>query len=101
MVEQIGSDDPPVWLLTPKEEKEAFENWRVNTWKNCDDEVREFAECGKLAGYGVWFKCRDSSKKMKDCIKKHQTSEYVDIERDLIIQRKIKKRQEQQKLNNQ
>lgn len=29
----------PVWMLTPKEEKEVFENWRKNTWKYCDEYV--------------------------------------------------------------
>ncbi|ODV86546.1 hypothetical protein CANARDRAFT_183508, partial [[Candida] arabinofermentans NRRL YB-2248] len=79
----------PVWLLTPKEEKEVFENWRINAWKLCDEHVGAFSRCEQLAGYGVWFKCRKQSKAMRDCITNRQQQKYVDEERDKFIQKKI------------
>ncbi|GME69587.1 unnamed protein product [[Candida] boidinii] len=80
----------PVWMLTPKEEKEVFENWRKNTWKYCDEYVGAFSKCEQAAGYTVWFKCRKESKAMRECIRERQNSKFVDEERDKYIEDKIK-----------
>ncbi|OBA14335.1 uncharacterized protein OGAPODRAFT_9870 [Ogataea polymorpha] len=79
----------PPWMLTPKEENEVFLNWRDNAWKACDQFVQDFVKCEHMAGYGVWFKCRKQSAKMKECIKSRQKQEYVDEERDKFIKKKM------------
>ncbi len=82
---------PPVWLLTPKEEKQVFNNWRDSAWKYCDEYVKKFADCEKLNGLGVWFKCKKEAKEMKDCITSRRQKKYVDEERDKFIEEKMRK----------
>ncbi|GMG24722.1 unnamed protein product [Ambrosiozyma monospora] len=81
----------PVWMLTPKEEKEVFENWRIQAWKHCDSVVKEFSKCEQMAGYGVWFKCRKEGKAMRECIRERQQEKYVDEERDKLIKLKMER----------
>ncbi|ANZ76722.1 BA75_04037T0 [Komagataella pastoris] len=91
-------DGLPPWVLTPKEEKEVFENWKTTTYKACDELVKKFADCAASSGYSAWFKCRKQSKVMRDCIASRQATKYVDDERDKYIQEKIRLLQEQGKI---
>lgn len=96
-VKNFGSDNDrdnglPVWLLTPKEEKDVYNNWREHTWQHCDEYVREFSKCEQQAGLGVWFKCRKQSKAMRQCIERRKDKKYVDAERDAYIDAKMKRR---------
>ncbi|KAF6008113.1 hypothetical protein HII13_004297 [Brettanomyces bruxellensis] len=82
---------PPVWLLSPKEEKQVFNNWRDSAWKYCNEYVKKFAECEQTAGLGVWFKCKKEGKEMRNCIDGRRQKKYVDEERDKFIEEKMKK----------
>lgn len=79
----------PVWMLTPKEEKEVFEEYIQEVYKECDDYVKAFSACEQMTGFGVFFKCRKESKAMKSCVQSHYSQEFVDEVRDKYIEKKI------------
>lgn len=79
----------PVWMLTPKEEKEVFEEYIQEIYKQCDEYVKAFSACEQAAGFGVFFKCKNESKAMKSCVQSHYNQEYVDDVRDKYIEKKI------------
>lgn len=78
----------PVWMLTPKEEKEVLDQYEVEIWRKCDAFSLAFKKCESQAGVGVWFKCRSESTALKDCIYGQHTHERVDEIRDEFIKRK-------------
>lgn len=78
----------PLWMLTPREEKEVLEQYEVEIWKRCDAQSLAFKRCEHQAGVGVWFKCRAESQALKDCIYQQHTHERVDEIRDEFIRRK-------------
>ncbi|GMM34069.1 Cmc1 protein [Saccharomycopsis crataegensis] len=82
----------PLWALTPKEEKEAYANWKKSAYQHCDDDVKNFAACSKAAGISVTLKCRGLHNKMYACIESYQTKENLDLEYDKVIERKRQKK---------
>lgn len=84
-------DGLPIWILTPKEEKEVLEEYQKEVWRKCDDYVQAFKKCEAMTGFGVLFKCRQESKAMKACVENQHQYEYVDEIRDAYIQKKIEK----------
>lgn len=84
----------PAWLLSPKEEKAIFERWRKKAFARCDDLIRAYIECSNSYQNPIELmtKCEAANKALMDCVAKYQTQEYLDIERDILIQEKTEKK---------
>lgn len=86
----------PIWVLSPREEKEARSNLKKTAYKKCDDLVKSMAECAKANGLKVFPACEKQRDKMSECILFYQVdTKYLDEERDRIVERKINKLEEQ------
>ncbi|CUS20686.1 LAQU0S01e12310g1_1 [Lachancea quebecensis] len=87
----------PVWVLGPREEKEARQNLKKFAYGKCDEYVKAMVECSKLHGLKVFPACEPQRDKMAECILSYQGDNYLDQERDKLVQRKIEKLEEQLK----
>ncbi|CAR29923.1 hypothetical protein ZYGR_0AD06140 [Zygosaccharomyces rouxii] len=86
----------PIWVLSPREEKEARSNLKQTAYKKCDDLVRSMAECAKANGLKLFPACEKQRDKMTECILFYQVdTKYLDQERDKIVERKINRLEEQ------
>lgn len=86
----------PIWVLSPREEKEAKLNLKKTAYQKCDDFVRSMAECAKANGFKVFPACDKQRDDMTGCMMLYQRHiEYLDQERDKMVERKISKLEEQ------
>ncbi|AQZ17765.1 CMC1 (YKL137W) [Zygosaccharomyces parabailii] len=86
----------PIWVLSPREEKEARKNLKQKAYEMCDDYVRAMAECAKANGVRVFPACDQQRDRMSECILFYQVdTKFLDAERDKIVERKISKLEEQ------
>lgn len=86
----------PAWVITPKEEKLIFERWRKKAFSRCDDLIKSYIECSNSykSPFEAMSKCEAANKKSMGCVESYQKTEYLDIERDILI----KEKQEKQRL---
>lgn len=94
-VELPTDPNMPVWILTPKEEKLIFQRWRKKAFQRCDDVIKQYIACTNSFQNPLdsMNHCRDFNKIQMDCVKKYQQAKYLDDERDILIEEKMKKRQ--------
>lgn len=86
----------PIWVLAPREEKEARQNLKKFAYKKCDDYVQAMASCAKNHGIKLFPACDAQRDKMVECLLFYQVdTKYLDEQRDLIVQRKIAALEEQ------
>ncbi|SCU90079.1 LANO_0D07514g1_1 [Lachancea nothofagi CBS 11611] len=84
----------PIWVLGPREEKEARQNLKKFAYGQCSEYVKAMVECSKLHGLKLFPACESQRDKMVECIKSFQGDEYLDQQRDQLVQRKIGKLEE-------
>lgn len=90
----------PIWVLSPREEKEARQNLKKFAYHECDEYVQAMADCAKAHGIKVFPACDAQRDKMVECMLFYQVdAKYLDEQRDLIIQRKIAALEEQVRKN--
>lgn len=84
----------PAWIISPKEERAIFERWRLKTFERCDDFIKRYVECSNSYSNPVeaMKKCEAANQASIGCVRKYQTLEYLDIERDQLIQEKLEKK---------
>ena len=83
----------PSWILTPKEEKLIFERWRKKAFQKCDDLMKAYIDCSNSYGpFEAIKQCKQATKLLNECVGEYQKIEYLDIERDILIQEKQEKR---------
>ncbi|SCV00480.1 LAMI_0G05336g1_1 [Lachancea mirantina] len=85
----------PIWVLSPREEKEARQNLKKTAFSKCDEYVKAMVECSKKHGLKVFPTCEPERDKMAECILFYQDDKYLDEERDKIVQRKFDALEEQ------
>lgn len=80
----------PVWVLAPREEKEARQNLKKFAYEQCGEYVQAMAACAKSNGLRVFPACDKQRDKMGECLLFYQVdTKYLDEQRDKIVQRKI------------
>lgn len=86
----------PVWVITPKEEKLIFERWRKKAFSECDALIKAYVDCTNSYANPVDATklCKNANLRSMGCVTLFQTQKYLDIEREILITEKIKKRQE-------
>lgn len=90
----------PIWVLAPREEKEARQNLKKFAYNQCDEYVQAMADCAKSNGLRVFPACDGQRDKMVECMLFYQVdTKYLDEQRDLIVQRKIAALEEQVRKN--
>lgn len=88
----------PIWVLNPREEKEACQNLKKFAYDQCSTYVEAMVECSKRNGLKVFPRCIPERDRMRECILFYQKdSKYLDNERDKIVQEKIYKLEQQLK----
>lgn len=91
----------PAWILTPKEEQVIFERWRKKAFARCDELIKLYVACSNSyeSPLDAMKNCDSISKESQACVRKYQTMEYLDKERDLLIaDKKLKQKIYRQKL---
>lgn len=90
----------PAWIITPKEERAVFERWKAKTFAICDDYIRIYVECSNSYKNPVeaMRKCEKANQNSIGCVRKYQTLEYLDKEKDLYIKEKLEKRKQAKEL---
>ncbi|ODV77288.1 uncharacterized protein CANTADRAFT_56055 [Suhomyces tanzawaensis NRRL Y-17324] len=93
-VELPTNPNLPVWLITPKEEKLIFERWRKKAFARCDDLIQAYVKCSNSYKNPVegMRMCDEANKASMGCVAKYQKQEYLDIEREILIDEKIVKK---------
>ncbi|ABN65414.1 predicted protein [Scheffersomyces stipitis CBS 6054] len=93
-VELPTNPNLPAWVITPKEEKVIFDRWRKKAFAKCDDLIKAYVECSN--SYKNPFEGIKNCEKFNDaqlaCVAQYQKKEYLDIERDIMIDEKIAKK---------
>lgn len=86
----------PAWIISPKEERAIFERWRKKTFERCDALIKAYVECSNkyLNPLEAMKMCEQANKDSLGCVAKYQKQEYLDIERDLLIEEKLQKKRE-------
>lgn len=79
----------PLWVLKPSEEKEARQNLKAYAYAQCVDYVEAMVECSKLHGIKLFPACYEARDAMRKCILSYQKDSNLDMQRDLIVERKI------------
>lgn len=88
----------PIWTLSPREEKQARQNLKAFTYKECNQWVKAMADCAKANGIKVFPACDPERNKMKECFLFYQMDhKYLDEQRDLVILEKINRLESQLK----
>ncbi|SCU94597.1 LADA_0G09582g1_1 [Lachancea dasiensis] len=85
----------PIWVLGPREEKEARQNLKKFAYDQCSEYVKAMVECSKLHGLKIFPACQPQRDRMAGCILSYQGDSFLDQERDKIVQRKIGKLEQQ------
>ncbi|KAH3899703.1 Cmc1p SCDLUD_003988 [Saccharomycodes ludwigii] len=80
----------PLWVLGPRDEQEARTNLKKMAYEKCDIFIKAMADCAKQNGIKVFPECNPQKEKMAECVLFYQTDEYLDEQRDLMVQKKIK-----------
>lgn len=92
-VELPTNPNLPPWVITPKEEKLIFERWRKKTFERCDTLIRAYINCSNsYTPLEAMKNCKDINKESQECVAKYQKIEYLDQERDILIEEKKEKR---------
>lgn len=85
----------PIWVLKPSEEKEARQNLKSYAYDQCKEYVEAMVECSKIHGIKLFPACSAPRDSMRECILSYQKDSNLDHQRDLIVQRKITRLEEQ------
>ncbi|RLV95660.1 hypothetical protein JA1_000727 [Spathaspora sp. JA1] len=84
----------PPWIITPKEEKLIFDRWRKKAFAKCDDLIKAYVKCSNSYKSPVdsMKNCKHINEESLACVAKYQTQEYLDIERDILVEQKKERR---------
>ncbi|KAL2709438.1 COX assembly mitochondrial protein [Kluyveromyces marxianus] len=85
----------PLWMLNPAEEKEARQNLKKFAYAQCVDYVEAMVECSKIHGLKVFPACNEPRDAMRKCILSYQGDSYLDVQRDLMVQQKLERLEQQ------
>lgn len=81
----------PLWVLTPREEKEVMAEWKKNAYAQCDLHVRAFSACAEREGAKVGVNCKNLFNDMSNCILLYNNAAEFDLARTRYIDAKIRR----------
>ncbi|KAL6947236.1 hypothetical protein ACO0QE_002115 [Hanseniaspora vineae] len=87
----------PLWVLSQNEEHKARQNLKKMAYEKCDEYVKGMVECSKQHGLKVFPACNGPRDKMAECLLFYQTDKYLDHQKDLLVEERISKLEEQLK----
>lgn len=93
-VELPTNPNLPAWVITPKEERLIFDRWRKKAFSQCDSLIKAYIECSNSFKNPLesMKRCESINKVAQGCVAQYQKQEYLDIERELLIDEKLQKR---------
>ena len=93
-VELPSNPNLPAWVITPKEERLIFDRWRKKAFSKCDDLIKAYIECSNSFKNPLESlkQCENVNKAAQECVATYQKQEYLDIEREILIDEKLQKR---------